>query len=61
MQSLSDRPNTYVVTVPAQTHNVLGFTECSLAIRNAWVDDPEAPPADLSCLANLKISFPAPS
>jgi len=57
-QSLSDRLNAYLVRVPAQTHNVLGFTECTLAIRNAWVDAPEAPPADMSCLATLNISFP---
>jgi pimeloyl-ACP methyl ester carboxylesterase len=60
-QSLSNRLNTYLVRVPAQTHNVLGFTECAIAIRNAWVDHPEAPPADTSCLATLKISFSAPS
>jgi TAP-like protein len=59
-QSLSDRRNTYIVRVPAQTHNVLGFTECAIAIRNAWVDHPEAPPADTTCLETLKISFPAP-
>ena len=60
-QSLSGRPNTYLVSVPAQTHNVLGFTECAIAIRNAWVDHPETPPADTSCLATLRISFPTPS
>jgi pimeloyl-ACP methyl ester carboxylesterase len=58
-QSLSDRPNTYVVSVPAQTHNVLGFTQCTLTIRNAWLDNPQAAPADTSCLATLTISFPA--
>ena len=60
-QSLSTRLNTYLVQVPAQTHNVIGFTECAMAIRNAWVDHPEAPPADTSCLATLEISFSAPS
>jgi pimeloyl-ACP methyl ester carboxylesterase len=59
-QSLSNRPATYLVRVPAQTHNVLGFTECTVAIRNAWVDHPEAPPADTSCLATLKVLFAAP-
>jgi pimeloyl-ACP methyl ester carboxylesterase len=60
-QSLSNRLNTYLVRVPAQTHNVIGFTECAIAIRNAWVDDPEAPPADTSCLASLKVTFSPPS
>jgi pimeloyl-ACP methyl ester carboxylesterase len=59
--SLSARLNTYLVRVPAQTHNVIGFTECAIAIRNAWVDHPEAPPADTSCLDSLKITFSAPS
>jgi len=60
-QALSERPNTYVVIVPAQTHNVLGFTECVIAIRNAWVEAPDAPPTDTSCLGTLKITFPSPS
>lgn len=59
-QSLHNRPATYVVLVPAQTHNVLGSTECTLFIRNAWVDHPEATPADTSCLSSLKVLFPAP-
>jgi pimeloyl-ACP methyl ester carboxylesterase len=60
-ESLSARLNTYLVRVPAQTHNVIGFTECAIAIRNAWVDHPEAPPADTSCLDSLKITFSASS
>lgn len=59
-EALSDREEAYVVRVPAQTHNVLGFSDCALAIRNAWVDDPEAPPADASCLDSLTISFSGP-
>jgi len=59
--SLSDRLNTYLVGVPAQTHNVIGFTECAIAIRNAWVDHPEAPPADTSCVDSLKITFSPPT
>jgi pimeloyl-ACP methyl ester carboxylesterase len=60
-RSLSPRLNTYLVRVPAQTHNVIGFTECAIAIRNAWVDHPEAPPAETSCLDSLKITFSASS
>jgi pimeloyl-ACP methyl ester carboxylesterase len=60
-QSVSSRPNTYVVAVPAQTHNVLGFTECVIAIRNAWVDHPEGAPADTSCLDSLELRFPSPT
>jgi hypothetical protein len=46
--------------VPAQTHNVLGYTECTLTIRNAWVDHPDRAPAETGCLAGLRITFPAP-
>jgi hypothetical protein len=47
--------------VPAQTHNVIGFADCAITIRNAWVDQPDAPPADTSCLATLTISFSEPN
>ena len=39
--------------VPGQTHNVMGFTDCSIAMRNAWLDDPAKPPPDTSSLARL--------
>jgi pimeloyl-ACP methyl ester carboxylesterase len=45
-------PNVYVVNVPNQSYNTLGFTECPRAIRNSWIDAPTAPP-DTSCLANI--------
>jgi hypothetical protein len=60
VESLSDRQATYVLQVTAQTYNVLGFSDCALTIRNAWVDRPDAPPADTSCLAVLTISFAEP-
>ena len=52
----STLPNAFVVEVPGQTHNVLGFTECTLDIRNAFINDPEARP-DTGCLEDLAISF----
>jgi hypothetical protein len=46
-------PTTFVVQVPHQTHNALGFDDCPIAIRNAWVDQPDtAPPA--GCLADMQ-------
>jgi pimeloyl-ACP methyl ester carboxylesterase len=44
--------NVYLVDVPNQSYNVLGYTECPRAIRNAWIDAPTSPP-DLSCLPNI--------
>jgi pimeloyl-ACP methyl ester carboxylesterase len=43
----------FVVQVPHQTHNALGFDDCPIAIRNAWVDQPgTAPPTD--CLTGMR-------
>jgi pimeloyl-ACP methyl ester carboxylesterase len=50
-------PNVFVLAIPNQSYNVLGFTECPRAIRNAWIDAITAPPADTSCLA----AIPAPN
>lgn len=49
-------PNALVLEVPGQTHNVLGFSDCTLAIRNAWIDEPGARP-DTACLEELTITF----
>lgn len=44
---------TFVVQVPHQTHNALGFDDCPIAIRNAWVDQPKTAPRT-ECLANMR-------
>jgi pimeloyl-ACP methyl ester carboxylesterase len=49
-------PRARALDVPAQTHNVLGFTECTLAIRNQWINDPNGAP-DTACLDDLSIAF----
>jgi pimeloyl-ACP methyl ester carboxylesterase len=43
---------TFVVRVPHQTHNALGFDDCPIALRNAWVDQPTTAPAR-TCLAAM--------
>jgi pimeloyl-ACP methyl ester carboxylesterase len=44
--------HTYVVRVPHQTHNTLGYDDCPISLRNAWVDHPDgAPPT--GCLATM--------
>ena len=46
-------PNAYVLEVPNQSYNVLGYTECTRAIRNAWIDLPLSPPADTACISAI--------
>ena len=40
----------YAVEVPNHSYNVFGFYECPRNIRRAWLDHPDAAPADTSCL-----------
>ena len=47
----------YLVEVPGQTHNVLGFGECAVTIRNAWIDHPSSAPSDTGCLRDLTVRF----
>ena len=56
MKSAAGAPNVYLVEIPNQSYNALGYTECPRAIRNAWIDAPTAAPADTTCLQ----SIPAP-
>lgn len=51
-KAMAGAPNVYLVEVPNQSYNTLGYTECPRAIRNAWIDAPTAPP-DTSCLGNI--------
>lgn len=50
---LSGQANVFVLEVPNQSYNVLGYTDCALAIRNAWIDQPTVAPADPSCLGQI--------
>jgi len=55
--ALSSFPNAHYFELVGQTHNVMGFTDCSVEMRNAWLDDPMNPPPDTSCLASLRPTF----
>jgi pimeloyl-ACP methyl ester carboxylesterase len=55
--ALSSLPNAHYFELVGQTHNVMGFTNCSVEMRNAWLDDPMSPPPDTSCLASLHPTF----
>ena len=48
-----DAANLYVIDVPNQSYNALGWTECPRTIRNAWIDALTSPPADTTCLASI--------
>ena len=50
-------PMSFLLEVPGQTHNVMGYDECPIQIRNAWVLHPESPPADTSCLSTMHATF----
>ena len=44
---------TYVYAVPNQSYNAFGEVDCPRLIRNAWIDAPDAAPADVSCLDEI--------
>ena len=46
-------PSTYVYAVPNQSYNAFGEVDCPRLIRNAWIDAPDAAPADVSCLSEI--------
>jgi pimeloyl-ACP methyl ester carboxylesterase len=39
------------------THNTFGHSDCSLEIRNAWIDDPTSAPTGTACLAHMGIGL----
>jgi hypothetical protein len=42
----------FLVEFPGQTHNALGFDDCPIDVRNAWLDDPKNPPST-ACVRQL--------
>ena len=44
-KAVDGSPNTVILEIPNQSYNAIGFTECPVAIRNAWVDAPTSPPS----------------
>jgi len=47
----------YLYEVQGQSHNVMGFSDCTIEIRNAWIVDPASPPEDAGCLTELRTVF----
>ena len=57
-RALAGSTSVVELEIPNQSYNALGFLECPIAIRNAWIDAPTSPPADTSCLSRIPpISF----
>ena len=52
-RAVAGATNTLELEIPNQSYNALGFLECPIAIRNAWIDAPTSPPADTSCLSRI--------
>ena len=55
--ALKDYGTGWVLEIPGQTHNALGFTECPIGIRNRWIWHPMSPPRDTRCLKDMGIMF----
>jgi pimeloyl-ACP methyl ester carboxylesterase len=45
--------NVFLVQLPNASYNALGNSDCTVGIRNAWVDAPTTPPADLTCVGQM--------
>ena len=52
-EALAHVGNAFLLEVPNQSYNVLGFRECPVAIRNAWIDAPTSSPADTTCAEQI--------
>ena len=50
-EAASTFSRSYIVEFPNQSHNVLGLN-CGPMVRNAWINNPDAPP-DTACVDNL--------
>ena len=50
---VGDAPHTYVLEVPNQSVNSMGFNPCPRDIRDAWIDAPFAPPVGTDCLGAI--------
>jgi TAP-like protein len=48
---------TWVFTAPNNTHNTLGYDECGLSVRNAWVTEPTAAPNPRLCATPPSLIF----
>jgi pimeloyl-ACP methyl ester carboxylesterase len=52
--------NVFTLEIPNQSYNALGYDECPVSIRNAWIDAPTVAPAKTSCLGQIPAISLAP-
>jgi hypothetical protein len=51
-QAASTLSRAFIVSTPFSGHNSMATSECYIAIRNAWIDNPTSAP-DASCVAKI--------
>ena len=44
-------------TAPNNTHNTLGYDECALSVRNAWINTPQTAPDPGQCTTAPTLTF----
>ncbi len=47
----------WTFTAPNNTHNTLGYDECALSVRNAWIKTPRAAPDPALCATPPTLTF----
>ena len=52
-----EHQHVWTFTAPNNTHNTLGYDECALSVRNAWVNTPDAAPDPALCVTPPKLTF----
>jgi hypothetical protein len=53
LRQMMPGPTAFLIDVPNQSANAMGFTPCPRDIRDAWIDAPLLPPPDRACLAAI--------
>jgi hypothetical protein len=61
MEATKTSSDAWVLEIPGQTHNAMGFSDCPIGIRNEWIRDPASPPPHTSCLKDMRVFFQVPA
>lgn len=52
-----EQEHVWTFTAPNNTHNTLGYDECALSVRNAWINTPRAAPDPALCATPPTLTF----
>jgi len=52
-----EHQHVWTFTAPNNTHNTLGYDECALAVRNAWINTPDDAPDPALCATPQTLTF----